>query len=683
MTGSFPLFLSCMALSAASGNGPNAAVLENPALRVEFRHDENLLSVYDKRNGQWWRQFDTSGAGEDKDSPHVEQKLIFTQELAAVDAASRTLTLEAMLPGTRRNGDTDAARFTLTATLDETAPRLSLRFDPHIEGEWFEVTYPYAFYLTGDDAYVLFPHCEGLLIPANTNDPAHLRLGKDYIYNGYGAYCACMGLVDLASGRGMLTIYDTPEIAGYEMSEIAVDGATVAAPRIFWRGNKFAFDRPRQATFTFSHEGGYVRLAQQYRESYKAKGLYRSLESKNDANPNVNKMAGAPVFWVFEKPAEVLEVAQMMREDGIEHALVNVGLSYWFRMEGREAEAKALEDVVRRIGEMGYIISRYDQYRDCFEKDPEASIYHQMNTDAYPDMVVITETGEKRKGWPPGYVMNPRLGLELAKQHIPPDLARYAYNGRFIDCIGTCCLWESEDWAPEHLLDSYGGKEAREAILAYANAQGLVCGTEGSMDCFLGNLHWLETPMSLVKWTVSSLPYPGWDPVPLEPDYQVSISRKYRIPFYSLVHHDEIVITWRWEDGFPRLPEYWQDKNLWSVLYGNPPMFFLNPVQYKKWRPAIAQTYRYVCGWTRKTAYAELTSHRFISEDWEVQETTFSTGEGVVVNFSGEPYTLPDGWVVPARDYLSFTRSGADESRHYTPPAVDVMDYEKQIATEN
>jgi hypothetical protein len=50
-----------------------------------------------------------------------------------------------------------------------------------------------------------------------------------------------------------------------------------------------------------------------------------------------------------------------------------------------------------------------------------------------------------------------------------------------------------------------------------------------------------------------------------------------------------------------------------------------------------------------------------------VQETEFSSGRGVVVNFRDQPHTLPDGQVVKARDYVSFTKA-ADGRRTYTPP---------------
>ncbi len=605
--------------------------------------------------------------------------LPYTQALESIEPATNTFVLNTQLPGIQRDGKLAPAAFKLVVQLDAERPELHVRFEPELEGEWREVNYPYVFTLDGEQAYVLLPHSEGLLAPVRRSSPKFLELPKDYIYNGYGAFCACLGLVDMAQGHGMLMIYDDPELAGYEMADARADGAIIA-PRAYWRASKFRFDAPRRLTFAFSDQGGYVALAKAYRRHHQEAVPVKTLEEKRGANPNIDKLVGAPVFWVFESPEEVRNVAAMMKEDGFERVLFEVGYPYHSTLPGHEKQAEELAQAVQIVREMGYIISRYDQYRDTYEKDETASIYHQINTEAYPESVVVTETGELRHGWPPGYVINPVKGLELARQHIPQDLSRYAYNARFLDCVGTCALWESEDWSPQHTLDTYSGMQARRELLQYAQSLGLACGTEGSMDCFLPWLDWLESPMSLVKWTSKSLGVPGWTPPDtLDPGYQVSIGTEYRIPFYSLVHHDEVMSTWRWEDGFIRLPQYWQDKNLWSMLYGNPAMYFLNEQAYRHWRAGIPHTRQYLDWWTRKVGYAELVSHRFVSPDWKVQESVFSTGDGVVVNFSTQDYPMADGEVIPARSYRTFQNN---TPRQYSPPPVPEMDYPASAVSE-
>jgi hypothetical protein len=114
-------------------------------------------------------------------------------------------------------------------------------------------------------------------------------------------------------------------------------------------------------------------------------------------------------------------------------------------------------------------------------------------------------------------------------------------------------------------------------------------------------------------------------------------------------------------------PVYWPLKNLWSVLYGGAPMYRISGDLVKRYAEEIRRTQQYVNEWVRQIAFDEMIDHRFVTADREVQETEFSSGRGVVVNFSDEPHTLPDGQVVKARDYVSFTKN-ADGRRTYAPP---------------
>ncbi len=635
----------CLLLSSTIMSATERVVLENSYLKVHCSSN-GLLSVYDKRCGKWWNQLQ---------SPGMDQA-----DLRPVDKgqAKKGLTLRGAMPALTKTGTLQQAGFQVELTLQDDAPSIRARFIPETDGEWSEVFYPAVFYLGGQDSYVLFPHAEGVLAPVRRSSPDFLELGKDYICSGLGTYCACMGLVDLAEGYGMLYMFDDPELAGYEMVHLTSEGFDIVTPRFYWRASKYRFDRPWALTMTFANEGGYVALAGHYRRFYESKGYYRSLKEKAAKNATVDKLVGAPVFWLHKTPADVLEIAEMMKQDGIDRAVLHVGFTNYSVVPGGEEHEAALEGVVKRIRDMGYVVSRYDQYRDCFKRDENASPYHQINLDAYPDMVVRNEDGSLKPGWPPGYVINPVSGLALARNNIPNDLKKRPYNGRFIDCMGTVPVWEGEDWNPKNLLDVYGSRKAREELLDYVGSLGLVIGTEGGIDFFLSRLHWLETPMSLVRWTAVKLSVPGWDPVEDFLEYRVNIGVQHRIPFFSLVHHSEVMITWRWEDGFSRLPRYWQDKNLWSVLYGNPPMFFINKDKYLAQRGQIARCNRYVCGWTRRVGYADLTSHRFVTSDRNVQESVFSTGDRVVVNFGDVPYRLTEGTLVPPRDYVAFDHQG-------------------------
>jgi len=74
----------------------------------------------------------------------------------------------------------------------------------------------------------------------------------------------------------------------------------------------------------------------------------------------------------------------------------------------------------------------------------------------------------------------------------------------------------------------------------------------------------------------------------------------------------------------------------------------------------------------RQIAFEAMTSHRFLTPDRTVQETEFSNGCGVVVNFGDQEYAVPAGPVVKPCDYVTFLRTG--ENRTYTlPPTPNVF----------
>ena len=234
----------------------------------------------------------------------------------AIDGPGRKLHWTTTLPGIRKEDKEDkwdAADFGLELTLDAHQPDLRLTFVPQVRGPWREVFYPRCFAVASEDASLVFPHCEGVLIPLRRDRPGFIHLPKDNIYSGYGPYCACLGLVRLNRGDGLLLSFETPDAALYEMTDATFDGAPVSIPRLSWRASKLRFDSPLAVTFTFSDRGGYVALAKHYQRHFKRWGYYKTLEQKAAENATVRQMAGAAVFWIHGSADDVLAVTRMMR----------------------------------------------------------------------------------------------------------------------------------------------------------------------------------------------------------------------------------------------------------------------------------------------------------------------------------------------------------------------------------
>lgn len=630
------------------------AVLESAALRVEALAD-GRLAVTERDSGRIWEQALVAAAQIEVAAPPQRSTSATGRE---------ALVMDLRLPGFGVPPDYRATPTLcrLEVSLGEDPRDVTVRLTAPPTAALHAVHYPFSFVCREPDAHLLFPHAEGVLLPLRRDAPGFVALPYVDIYGGIGCYTACFGLLNLTRGDGVLCAFDSPELAAFEMVDTVLEGTALQLPRLVWRASKQRFDRPRSLTFTFSAAGGYVALARDYQRHCRRWGFAKTLQEKCRQTPDVAKLAGAPVFWVAGAGDDVLHVAEALRADGVHRAVINIGSPWWNKPQDHAAGLERMAAVIDAIRGLGFIVSRYDQYRDTNPALAGRSLYHQINWEVFPDAAVLDAMGKPLAGWEaPGVIMNPEIGLQLASQRLPAELQRYHFNGRFVDCVGTCVFWEGEDWSTAHPLDTYQARTARERLLQGVADQGLVIGTEGGIDCLLPNLHWLETPMSLVRWTAASLPAPGWTPAELKPEYAINLDPVRRIPFYSLVHHAEVVSTWRWEDAFNRLPEHWQTKSLFSLLYGAPPLFFVDRAAFDKDRARIVQTIAEVCGWGRQVAFAEMLSHRFVTADSQVQETRFAGGLAIVVNFGEAPVALADGRTVAARGYR--VARTADEGR--------------------
>ena len=70
------------------------------------------------------------------------------------------------------------------------------------------------------------------------------------------------------------------------------------------------------------------------------------------------------------------------------------------------------------------------------------------------------------------------------------------------------------------------------------------------------------------------------------------------------------------------------------------------------------QTYRDVCGWHERIGFDEMIDHRFLTTDRMVQETRFSSGWNVVVNFGQMSWSDQRGFSVAPRSFHTFVTSG-------------------------
>jgi hypothetical protein len=308
----------------------------------------------------------------------------------------------------------------------------------------------------------------------------------------------------------------------------------------------------------------------------------------------------------------------------------------------------------------GILTSRYDIYQDLMDPDIVKTqlrgVHPDWTQDAWPQDIMRDEKGNRRKGWQvrgkdgkmyPCAVLCDRQALKYAARRVPAELQTHPYRCRFIDTT-TASPWR-ECYDANHPLTRGESRHWKMELLRYMSQDmHLVTGSETGHDAAVPFVHYFEGMLSLGPYRV---PDSGrqmqriWDEVPeLVAKYQ--LGHQYRLPLWELVYHDCVIAQWYWGDYNNKLPSLWDQRDLFNVLYGTPPMFMFTRTFWEQNKDRFAKSYKDTCTVARAVGYAEMTDHRFLTPDRSVQQTRFANGVVVTANFGTTPFRLPDGTAI-------------------------------------
>jgi hypothetical protein len=491
------------------------------------------------------------------------------------------------------------------------------------------VRYPYPFVSEAADRLVV-PMNEGISFPVEDKSVETFRL---IAYGGHGICMAFWGVTDDRQGHGV--IIETPDDAAIHL--VRLDDHLAIAPE--WDTQKGQFGYERRLRYVFFDGGGHVAIAKRYREYARQKGLLKTLAEKRGENPNVDLLVGAVNIWNWD--ADPVQLATQMQAAGI-------GRILWSR--GGSSNA------LRRLNDMKVLTSRYDIYQDTM--DPAnfpflGGVDSDWTTTAWPTDIIRRANGDWQHGWGVkgtnsimydcGVLCDSRA-LDYARVRIPADLASHPYLCRFIDTT-TASPW-NECYDPHHPMTRTESREWKMKLLDYVSHDcKLVTGSETGHDAAVPFVDYFEGMLSLGPYRV---PDAGrdmqriWD----DPPEQVSkfqLGQGYRLPLWELVYHDCVVAQWYWGDYNNKLPALWDKRDLFNVLYGTPPMFMFDKKLWETQKARFVQSYTNTCPYVRAAGYAEMTDHRVLTADRNVQQTVFANGVTITVNFGTTPFRLASG----------------------------------------
>ncbi len=374
--------------------------------------------------------------------------------------------------------------------------------------------------------------------------------------------------------------------------------------------------------YHFIPNGDHVDMAKLYRKYAKERGYFISLKDKTKSNPNVEKLAGAIYLGVYggyphyiNMPGmaftfdELKNIIKDVHDDlNVQNALVHAWGTFsnyvpnnWPISEALGGPEK-LKKVVSLAKESGYLYSSYHAYCPLLEHDPD------FNMDLLP-------TGKDGKYKISGRWnrVDSRFFKELAEKTLPKKLATIGQNADITDISFIQAL-----------------DEGRIELAEYLRSFNLVMGTERGQEFYIPYFDLFEGMTYHQRLT--DLSY-----------------KSHHAPLFNLVYHDAIANFGKIQDpdNDITLNGDFRLKSLQNILIGNGSLIFFSPYEYKGMRHMIDMANKLVSPVHRKTFYAELIDHEYLSDDFKVQKSCFSNDVEITVNFGPVAQKLVDGTEIP------------------------------------
>jgi hypothetical protein len=540
----------------------------------------------------------------------------------------------------------------------EDAVRGSFLIHVALDGPWLEFRVVWA-----DDHLpgLTFPppiESESLVIPMNAGRWIRKPLRERLFYTFF-SQLNMRWFGGLKEDRGWLAVFPEENFvdSGIMLTEMSVAPA--------WLKQLGKWEGPRSIRYRFV-AGNYVDLAMEYRQWAMQKGLHRSLTAKLvetpalanltqgriisivEAEPRHEKRYDEDIFHSGEHDpllgtgphvlfthAQAQECIQRLHEAALERALVVVrgwipgGYDYshpdvW----PPEPQLGSIAELERLCNAPdGYSVALHDNYQDIYRQSP-----------SWPGGIIQRRNGDRMPGgyWAGGqaYIVNARDGVKHARRNWQSvnQLQPKAY---FIDT--TSAVQPYQSYESGNTLTRVQDVANKVELMRFFKSNGLALGSEGGADFAVPWLDWNENRHTRTAGE--------------------------SVPLWSLVFHDAVVSA-RYRPGDLPMeapnslndgPPRWLEDMLWGYA------LLTDVKDYTRVQAAVSNIVQtqHVDAWFRSISTAAMVNHRFLTTDASLEETSFSNGFRIIVNFAAEPQ-VRDGDAIPAFGYRIRTGAALD-----------------------
>lgn len=276
---------------------------------------------------------------------------------------------------------------------------------------------------------------------------------------------------------------------------------------------------------------------------------------------------------------------------------------------------EAFKEFIATCHSFGYLVVIHDQYRDFYLDAPSYDQnFSLVDSNREIQSLSIWDGGKQEFFCTrfSGYFVDRNFDT-LAKKEILID-------GAYLDVFS--CMHLDECYSAEHPMTRRECLELRKACFESVKGRGMIVQSE-----------------ELLSWTAPILDFCHHSPYQevTIPDNNYLVGKQIGetigipVPLTSLCYHDSIVIPW-FSVGtkFP----YYGLGYLPCILYGGIPYVDIDSNE------AQIATINEVLAVHEKVKYAEMISHRFLDKDGKRQQTRFSNGVVITVDFELNSYEV-------------------------------------------
>ena len=504
-----------------------------------------------------------------------------------------------------------------------------------------------------DDGYIVLPQEQGFMVPSRFGESGYFRY-LNWVWERIAGHAAMFDSLSMPwfgakkNQSSFVCIVETPDDVAYGLiandvrgpgqdaapaSAIPGTGTALFAPRLsaiwpYWRTVKGQLGYPRLARYTVQPRGGYVEMCKTYRKYAQKTGKFVTLKQKMAANPEVEKLIGAPNFeiqLVSNRPRDprfmalsgtvydgyhhlrtsfeqVEKIVRDLKDNlGVDRA--SIRLAGWGR-KGYDnerpidtasevnAEAGGAAGLVKAIQagkQAGFLVQLWDNYRNLDLNSPSYDEKYIMRDSAGALVAGFSSEGGHSQE------ICPMEAVKLIQRNADFYVREPKPNGIYLDTIGGLGLVECFD--PRHPLTRRGTREQRQNILRVAGNAKLVIGAEGSPQ----------------DWSLPQVSFYDEHPIRLGID----------VPLYGLVYHECAMLYLQHgvpynygmdNYGYPRGP--WPAKFLRGLLYGQQSSWTVSNSAYYAWRGTFKAINDVLAPLQRRLAHEELLKHEILTPDF-------------------------------------------------------------------